>query len=351
MKKLTRFLTALLLTFALFAHAEMVDTYAFKNQADRTRAVELAKSLRCPQCQNQNLVESNSPIAYDLRIEVYKMVDEGKTNQQIIDTMTARFGNFVNYKPPFQWNTALLWLLPILLLIGAFALILFSTQKSEGEPKQLESQPHTAPKEEKSAVKFETKSAIWVFTILLILPLSYYFSLDRFERVQQGEKEMIELANKKADTSMVHQKEDMVLKIQNKIREDVNNPELWAQLGDAYMQNDEFDHALIAYSNAEKISGTTPAILGLKATALYYQAGQNITPQIQQIMDQALKQDKNEISVLTLLATETFKNHQPEQSKAYWQQLLDSGNAAVDRRTVIQRIKMIDYFEKGQTSQ
>ena len=69
MKKLTRFLTALLLTFALFAHAEMVDTYAFKNQADRTRAVELAKSLRCPQCQNQNLVESNSPIAYDLRID------------------------------------------------------------------------------------------------------------------------------------------------------------------------------------------------------------------------------------------------------------------------------------------
>ncbi len=92
----------------------------------------------------------------------------------------------------------------------------------------------------------------------VVLPLSYYFSLDRFERVQQGEKEMIELANKKADTSMVHQKEDMVLKIQNKIREDVNNPELWAQLGDAYMQNDEFDHALIAYSNAEKISGTTP---------------------------------------------------------------------------------------------
>jgi len=333
MKKLTRFLTALLLTFALFAHAEMVDTYAFKNQTDRTRAVELAKSLRCPQCQNQNLVESNSPIAYDLRIEVYKMVDEGKTNQQIIDTMTARFGNFVNYKPPFQWNTALLWLLPILLLIGAFALILFSTKKSEDAPKPLGNQPHTAPKEEKSAVKFETKSAIWVFAILLILPLSYYFSLDRFERVQQGEKEMVELANKKAETSMVHQKEDMVLK------------------SDAYMQNDEFDHALIAYSNAEKISGTTPAILGLKATALYYQAGQNITPQIQQIMDEALKQDKHEISVMTLLATEAFKNHEAEKAKAYWQQLLDSGNAAVDRRTVIQRIKMIDYFEKGQTSQ
>ena len=351
MKKLTRFLTALLLTFALFAHAEMVDTYAFKNQPDRTRAVELAKSIRCPQSQNQNLVESNSPIAYDLRIEVYKMVDEGKTNQQIIDTMTARFGNFVNYKPPFQWKTPLLWHLHFFLLLGVFGFIFLTKKKPHHAPKPLENQPHTAPKEEKSAVKFETKSAIWVFAILLVLPLSYYFSLDRFERVQQGEKEMIELANKKADISMVHQKEDMVLKIQNKIREDVNNPELWAQLGDAYMQNDEFDHALIAYSNAEKISGTTPAILGLKATALYYQAGQSITPQIQQIMDEALKQDKHEISVITLLATEAFKNHEPEKAKAYWQQLLDSGNAAVDRRTVIQRIKMIDYFEKGQTSQ
>ena len=107
----------------------MVDTYQFQNQDDRTRAVELAKSLRCPQCQNQNLVESNSPIAYDLRLEVYKMVDEGKSNQQIIDKMTARFGDFVNYKPPFKWNTALLWLLPVALLILAAVLLYFSNRK------------------------------------------------------------------------------------------------------------------------------------------------------------------------------------------------------------------------------
>ena len=96
------------------------------------------------------------------------MVDEGKTNQQIIDTMTARFGNFVNYNPPFQWNTALLWLLPILLLIGAFALILFSTKKSEDEPKPFENQPYTAPKEEKSAVKFDRTFCLNVISILVL---------------------------------------------------------------------------------------------------------------------------------------------------------------------------------------
>ena len=71
-----RFFALIFLFISVNAIAEMVDTFEFHNQADRTRAVELAKSLRCPQCQNQNLVESNSPIAYDLRIEVYNMQNQ-----------------------------------------------------------------------------------------------------------------------------------------------------------------------------------------------------------------------------------------------------------------------------------
>lgn len=120
MKKL---IFLLLIGFALGVRAEIVDTYPFKNTDDRIRAVALAKSLRCPQCQNQNLVESNSPIAYDLRIEVYKMIDEGKSNEQIIDVMTSRFGHFVLYKPPFDWTTALLWGFPLILGLLAGSLM------------------------------------------------------------------------------------------------------------------------------------------------------------------------------------------------------------------------------------
>ncbi len=118
-----KYFTLFLILLISIAHAEMVDTFQFHNQADRTRAVALAKSLRCPQCQNQNLVESNSPIAYDLRLEVYQMVNDGKTDQQIIDVMTSRFGNFVLYKPPLQWTTALLWGAPIVLLILGMGLM------------------------------------------------------------------------------------------------------------------------------------------------------------------------------------------------------------------------------------
>ena len=345
-----RFFALIFLLFSVNAIAEMVDTFEFHNQADRTRAVELAKSLRCPQCQNQNLVESNSPIAYDLRIEVYNMVNEGKTNQQIIDSMTSRFGNFVNYKPPFQWNTALLWLLPIGLLLAAFGLIWSSSRGSSPlEPeKQAENRPHFQSLKEKSTVKFELKSTLLVFALLLAIPFAYYFSLERFSRVQQGEQEQIAQHNQQLETSEENKTEAIIGKIQDKLRQDPNSAENWIKLGDAYMQNNDFDGALVCYGNAEKIDGPKPTTQGLMAMALYLQANQQITPQVQQFLDEALAQDPKEVSALSLLAAEAFKTRDYSTALDYWQQILDSGNSAVDRRATIQKMKMVDFMQKGE---
>ena len=345
-----RFFALIFLLISLNAIAEMVDTFEFHNQADRTRAVELAKSLRCPQCQNQNLVESNSPIAYDLRIEVYNMVNEGKTNQQIIDSMTSRFGNFVNYKPPFQWNTALLWLLPIGLLLLAFGLIWVSSRGSSPlEPeKQAENRPHFESLKEKSAVKFELKSTLLVFALLLAIPFAYYFSLERFSRVQQGEQEQIAQHNQQLETPEENKTEAIIGKIQDKLRQDPNSAENWIKLGDAYMQNNDFDSALVCYGNAEKIDGPKPTTQGLMAMALYLQANQQITPQVQQFLNEALAQDPKEISALSLLAAEAFKTRDYSTALDYWQQILDSGNSAVDRRATIQKMKMVDFMQKGE---
>ena len=345
-----RFFALIFLFVSVNAIAEMVDTFEFHNQADRTRAVELAKSLRCPQCQNQNLVESNSPIAYDLRIEVYNMVNEGKTNQQIIDSMTARFGNFVNYKPPFQWNTALLWLLPAGLLLVAFGLIWYSSRSSSPlEPeKQVENRPHFHSLQEKSAVKFELKSTLLVFALLLVIPLVYYFSLERFSRAQQGEQEQIAQHNQQLETPEENKTEAIIGKIQDKLRQDPNSAENWIKLGDAYMQNDDFDSALVCYSNAEKIDGRKPTTQGLMAMALYLQAHQQITPQVQQLLNEALAQDPKEVSALSLLAAEALKTRDYSTALDYWQQILDSGNSAVDRRATIQKMKMVDFMQKGE---
>lgn len=348
-------LTALFWAFSLFVHAEMVDTYQFQNAQDRTRAVNLAKSLRCPQCQNQNLVESNSPIAYDLRLEVYKMVDEGKTDAQIIEAMTGRFGDFVNYNPPFRWNTALLWGLPAGLLILAIGLVYFS--KRRGRLVAMDTQdtsPQTAlisTPPDFSRKQGIQSNAVYVALTILMLALSfgYYATLDRFERVQAGEREMIAQHNQQIERLGETAFEDRIEKLQNKLRADPNNAELWLQLGEAYGQNNEFQYALIAYENAEKLQGVKPAILGLKATALFYLAGQQITPEVAQLLNAALSGDKNEVASLSLLATAAFETRDYAQAKYYWQQLLDSGKASVDRRSVISRMKMIEFLQKGQT--
>ncbi|RML38486.1 Cytochrome c-type bioproteinsis protein CycL, partial [Pseudomonas syringae pv. maculicola] len=80
--------------------------------AERARYSELTRELRCPKCQNQDIADSNAPIAADLRKEIYRMLGEGQSNQKIIDFMVDRYGDFVRYKPSLNARTWLLWFGP-----------------------------------------------------------------------------------------------------------------------------------------------------------------------------------------------------------------------------------------------
>ncbi|GLR04509.1 cytochrome C nitrite reductase accessory protein NrfF [Vibrio hyugaensis] len=118
------YLFAYLLAFTLFSSLvkaedvkQNVDLFEFHSVEVQQRATALAKTLRCPQCQNQNLVESNAPAAKDLRLKVYTMVNEGSSEREVKEYLVARYGNIVLYQPPFNYSTALLWIFPALFLI------------------------------------------------------------------------------------------------------------------------------------------------------------------------------------------------------------------------------------------
>lgn len=113
---------ALGLTLTGAAHAA-IDTYEFADDTERARFRELTQELRCPKCQNQDIADSNAPIATDLRREIYRMLGEGKSNQQIIDFMVDRYGDFVRYKPALTGKTSVLWFGPLALLVGGVVLI------------------------------------------------------------------------------------------------------------------------------------------------------------------------------------------------------------------------------------
>ncbi len=86
------------------------------------RVVEVSEQLRCLVCQNQSIADSNAELAVDLRNQVIEQVKAGKTNQEIVDYMVERYGDFVLYRPPFKLSTAILWLGPVcLFLVGIIA--------------------------------------------------------------------------------------------------------------------------------------------------------------------------------------------------------------------------------------
>jgi len=97
---------------------------AVENESRAELFKQLAEELRCPKCQNQNLADSNAMIAQDLRRELYSQVKEGKGEQDIIDFMVDRYGEFVLYKPAMNEKTIVLWYGPIALLILAIVVFL-----------------------------------------------------------------------------------------------------------------------------------------------------------------------------------------------------------------------------------
>ena len=92
-----------------------------QDPVSQARAVRLSGELRCLVCQNQTIADSNADLAVDLRRQVREQIAQGRTDREIIEFMTTRYGDFVLYRPPLRASTALLWVGPLLLfLIGAF---------------------------------------------------------------------------------------------------------------------------------------------------------------------------------------------------------------------------------------
>jgi cytochrome c-type biogenesis protein CcmH len=94
------------------------------------RARALSRELRCMVCQNQSIDDSEAPLARDLRLLVRERLRAGDSDQKVLDFLIARYGEFVLLRPPLQWHTALLWLTPLVLLVGgAIVLIVLAGQR------------------------------------------------------------------------------------------------------------------------------------------------------------------------------------------------------------------------------
>jgi len=138
-----KYLLPLFLFFSLIAPAQAaIEAYQFKDAKTEAEYKHLIKVLRCLVCQNQDLADSNADLAKDLRRQTYQMLQQGKTRQDVIDYMVARYGDFVLYDPPLKKNTLILWLGPFALLLFVLVMVMFKIKKTRSveapEPQKLD---------------------------------------------------------------------------------------------------------------------------------------------------------------------------------------------------------------------
>lgn len=132
MKKTWLFLTALLFSSVAFSS---IDALNFTSPQQESDYHQLTQSLRCPQCQNNNIADSNATIAMDMRGKVFELLQEGKSKNDVVEYMVARYGNFVTYDPPMTASTLVLWIAPLLLVLLGVVFLLRRKPKAQSAVK------------------------------------------------------------------------------------------------------------------------------------------------------------------------------------------------------------------------
>ncbi|MBB3190754.1 cytochrome c-type biogenesis protein [Halomonas cerina] len=138
MARMIRPLLALLILLPLFALAGGIEVRQFDDPVLERRYQDLTATLRCPKCQNQAIDDSDSPIAGDMRDRVYTLLQDGRSDKEILDFMVNRFGDYVLYNPRLEGRTLLLWGLPAaLVLLGALVVVLMVRARRRTSAREL----------------------------------------------------------------------------------------------------------------------------------------------------------------------------------------------------------------------
>ncbi|ECW1145859.1 cytochrome c-type biogenesis protein CcmH [Salmonella enterica] len=264
------------------------DVMPFKDEAQEQQFRQLTEQLRCPKCQNNSIADSNAMIATDMRRRVYDLMQEGKSRQEIIDYMVARYGNFVTYDPPLTPLTVLLWVLPL-------AAISYSQTGSYQQVRAWQQATAQTPGLLARALDPQAQ------------PLN--------------EEEMARLA----------------LGLRTRLQNDAGNVEGWLMLGRIGMVLGNAGTATGAYANACRLDPkNSDAALGY-AEALTRSSDPEDNRRGGELLRRLVSRDHTDIRVLSLYAFSAFEQQRFDEAVAAWEMMLKLLPAGDARRAVIER--------------
>jgi cytochrome c-type biogenesis protein CcmH len=314
--------------------AELSTEEVKASPAVEARLVAIADELRCLVCQNESLSASRADLAKDLRREIRTMIADGKSDQDILDFMVARYGDFVRYRPPFKASTALLWLGPLLFLLGGglwlrhslrqraaqtaettiatVAVANESLNHSPTAPETTTANSKTAPPLPSTPACLSHRSA---WTLAIALPL-----LTLLGYAWLGNPLALNPANRRPPddpAAMARSIEQLAERLQKQ----PDNQEGWLMLARSYRMLGDNTRAADAFARAGNKAHASATLLAEYAEVLASRDG-SFAGQATTLLSEALGKDPEDGLALFLAGAAAAERGDRAAARKLWQQLL-----------------------------
>lgn len=334
-----RFLLGLLMLIISGSALATIDVMQFKDEAQEQQFRQLTEQLRCPKCQNNSIADSNSMIATDLRQKVYELMQEGKSQKEIVDYMVARYGNFVTYDPPLTPLTVLLWVMPVV-AIGLGGWIIFSRTRRRVRVKLEEFPDDVIPDGKRGGFGLFVPGIV----VALIVGAVSYYETGSYKQVQVWQQAtaqapaLLERAlDPKADPLNEEDMTRLALGLRTRLQADPTNVEGWIMLGRIGMVLGNASTATEAYANAYRLDPkNSDAALGY-AEALTRSSDPDDNRRGGELLRQLVRGEHANVRVLSMYAFNAFEQQRFGEAVAAWEMMLKLLPANDTRRAVIER--------------
>ena len=334
-----RFLLGLLMLVISGSALATIDVMQFKDEAQEQQFRQLTEQLRCPKCQNNSIADSNSMIATDLRQKVYELMQEGKSQKEIVDYMVARYGNFVTYDPPLTPLTILLWVMPVV-AIGLGGWIIFARTRRRVRVKQEEFPDDVIPNGKRGGFGLFVPGIV----VALVVGAVSYYQTGSYKQVQVWQQAtaqapaLLERAlDPKAEPLNEEDMARLALGLRTRLQADPANVEGWIMLGRIGMVLGNASTATEAYANAYRLDPkNSDAALGY-AEALTRSSDPDDNRRGGELLRQLVRGEHANVRVLSMYAFNAFEQQRFGEAVAAWEMMLKLLPANDTRRAVIER--------------
>ncbi|HCB1865968.1 TPA: cytochrome c-type biogenesis protein CcmH [Citrobacter freundii] len=334
-----RFLLGLLMLVISGSALATIDVMQFKDEAQEQQFRQLTEQLRCPKCQNNSIADSNSMIATDLRQKVYELMQEGKSQKEIVDYMVARYGNFVTYDPPLTPLTVLLWVMPVV-AIGLGGWIIFARTRRRVRVKQEEFPDDVIPDGKRGGFGLFVPGIV----VALVVGAVSYYETGNYKQVQVWQQAtaqapaLLERAlDPKADPLNEEDMTRLALGLRTRLQADPTNVEGWIMLGRIGMVLGNASTATEAYANAYRLDPkNSDAALGY-AEARTRSSDPDDNRRGGELLRQLVRGEHANVRVLSMYAFNAFEQQRFGEAVAAWEMMLKLLPANDTRRAVIER--------------